>query len=75
MGPTADRHSGVLVRCLVSWTTLVVQVGRYVVDPALNLDPEHFQLVFCVLAGQVWGRSIQVPSQGVIAEMPMYICS
>jgi len=68
VGPTADRHSGVLVRCLVSWTTLVVQVGRYVVDPALNLDPEHFQLVFCVLAGQVWGRSIQKEIHGNMAK-------
>jgi len=64
-----------LVRCLVCWTTLVVQVGRYVVDPALISDPEHFPLVFCVLVGQVWGRSIQVPASGVAAEMPMYICS
>jgi len=59
----------------VSWPTLVVQVGRYVVDPALGSDPEHFQLVFCILVGRVWGRSIQVPVQGVTAEMPMYICS
>jgi len=68
VGPAAGRHSGVLVRCLVSWTTLVVQVGRYVVDPALNSDPEHFQLVFCVLAGQVWGRSIQKEIHGNMAK-------
>jgi len=38
-------------------------------------DPEHFQLIFCVLVGQVRGRSIQVPAQGVAAEISMYICS
>ena len=54
---------------------LAVQVGRHVVNPALSSDPEHFQLVFCVLVGQVWGRSIQVPAPGVAAEMPMYIFS
>ena len=54
---------------------VVVQVGQYVVDPVVILDPEHFQLVYCVLVGQVWGRSIQVPTPGAAAEIPMYICS
>ena len=45
------------------------------VDPALNLDTEHFQLVCCLLVGQVGGRSIQVPAQGVDDEVPVYICS
>ena len=49
--------------------------GKVVVDPALSSDPEHFQVVYCVLVGQVLGRSIQVPAPGVAAEMPVYICS
>ena len=54
---------------------VVVQVGQYVVDPVVILDPEHFQLVYCVLVGQVWGRSIQIPAQVVAAEMQMCICT
>ena len=42
--------------------------GKVCSRSSSEFDPEHFQLVFCVLVGQVWGRSIQVPAPGVAAQ-------
>ena len=74
VGPAAGRHCEHNQSWYVAWSN-GVQLGRYAVDQALSLDSEHCQLVFCILVGcRVGGRSIQVPAQGVAAEVPMYVC-